>query len=99
MNQGRLGEPRSRWRRWAIIGLGWTFVLLGVAGLMLPFLQGVVFLVLGIVLLAREHAWAARPLDRLKQRFPRLAAAAEAAEARAKAILRRIAERFGRSGR
>ena len=99
MSQGRPGESRSRWRGWAIIGLGWTFVLLGMAGLMLPFLQGVVFLVLGLVLLASEQAWAARLLDRLKQRFPRSAAAAEAAEACAKAILRRIAERFGRSGR
>jgi uncharacterized protein len=93
------GEPRPRWRRWAIISLGWTFVLLGVAGLVLPFLQGVLFLALGLVLLAGEHAWAARLLHRLKQRFPRLAAATQAAEERAKAMMRRVAERFGRSGR
>lgn len=92
-------QPRPRWQRWVLIGLGWTFVLLGIAGLFLPFLQGVIFLFVGLVLLAREHAWARRLFGRLKQRFPRVAAAAEAAEARAKAMMRRIAERFGRSGR
>jgi uncharacterized membrane protein YbaN (DUF454 family) len=92
-------KPRSPGKRWAIIGLGWTFVLLGIAGLFLPLLQGVIFLFVGLVLLAREQAWARRLLDRLKQRFPRLAASAEAAEDRAKAMMHRIAERFGRSGR
>ncbi len=99
MSRGTPAKPGPRWKRWAVIGLGWVFVLLGLLGLGLPFLQGVLFLLLGFALLASQQAWAARLLHRLKRRFPRLAAAAEAAKAQAKAMPRRIAERFGRSGR
>jgi len=81
-----------------MIGLGWSLVLLGLAGLVLPFLQGILFLALGLIVLAREHTWAARLFDRLKQRFPRLTAA-ERGEEHAKAMLRRITERFGGSRR
>jgi hypothetical protein len=82
-----------------MMGLGWALVLLGLAGLVLPFLQGVLLLALGLIVLAREHTWAARLLTRLNQRFPRLAAAAERGEERAKAMMRRITAWFGRSRR
>jgi hypothetical protein len=91
--------PRRRWQGWMMIGLGWSLVLLGLAGLVLPFLQGVLLLALGLIVLAREHSWAARLLHRLKQRFPRLAAAAERGEERAKAMTQRITEWLGRSRR
>ncbi|HEX5688894.1 MAG TPA: hypothetical protein VFX76_02780 [Roseiflexaceae bacterium] len=35
--------------------LGWLFILLGLIGLVLPLLQGVVFLVIGIALVGRRH--------------------------------------------
>jgi uncharacterized protein len=52
--------------------LGYSFLALGVVGLVLPFLQGVLFIVVGLLLLSREAAWARRVLDRLKSRHPRL---------------------------
>lgn len=92
-------DRRSRWKRWLRIGLGWVFVLFGLVGLILPFLQGIVFLLLGLVLLAGEQAWARRLLDRLRQRFPRVAAAAHRAEERGRAIIRRITGWFRSSDR
>ena len=35
--------------------LGWLFILLGLLGLVLPILQGVIFLVIGIALVGRRH--------------------------------------------
>ena len=35
--------------------LGWLFILLGLVGLVLPILQGVIFLVIGIALVGRRH--------------------------------------------
>jgi hypothetical protein len=35
--------------------LGWIFILLGLIGLVLPILQGVIFLVIGIALVGRRH--------------------------------------------
>ena len=37
-------------RRIAILTLGWIFILLGIAGMFLPFLQGFLFLFIGLVL-------------------------------------------------
>jgi hypothetical protein len=35
--------------------VGWLFILLGLIGLVLPVLQGVLFLVIGIALVGRRH--------------------------------------------
>jgi hypothetical protein len=48
------------------------FILLGIAGLFLPVLQGVLFLLIGLLILSSEYVWAHRLLERLKQRFPTL---------------------------
>ena len=48
----------AAWRlAWPIVRqvLGWLFILLGLAGLVLPILQGVLFLVIGIALVGRRH--------------------------------------------
>ena len=39
-------------RRIAILILGWIFILLGIVGLFLPFLQGFLFLFIGVLLFA-----------------------------------------------
>jgi uncharacterized membrane protein YbaN (DUF454 family) len=52
------------------IALGWGFVLLGIAGLFLPILQGILFLAIGFSILATEQVWAERLLRRLYERFP-----------------------------
>ena len=67
-------------KRWLLIGLGWFFIVLGIAGLVLPFLQGILFLVIGLILLSRELEWAARLKERLYDRFPKLREMSDSAE-------------------
>src|ERR1700722_3364069 len=52
----------SLWRTTA----GWILLILGVAGLMLPFLPGVPLLVAGLVMLSTQHRWARKCLGRMK---------------------------------
>jgi uncharacterized protein len=58
-------------RRIAILTLAWLFILLGILGLFLPFLQGVLFLFIGLLLLSRESEIARRQLERLRARYPK----------------------------
>lgn len=53
--------------------LGWSLMVLGVLGLFLPILQGILFLAIGLAILAQEQVWAHNLLLRLKHRFPRSA--------------------------
>lgn len=48
------------------IALGSTLVGLGVLGLFLPFLQGILFISIGLTVLARDIPWIRRGLDRLR---------------------------------
>ncbi len=82
-------------KRLAILSLGWTFVVLGILGLFLPILQGILFLCIGLMLLASTWAPAQRLLDRLRHRFPAVAANVDEAERRAKAWLAKLTGRFG----
>lgn len=66
------------------------FILLGLAGLFLPFLQGILFLVVGVLLLARESMWVKRRMVQLRRRYPGMAAKFTAASAQAKEFLRRF---------
>jgi len=68
----------SRNRTWnlkriAVIGIGWVFVVLGIAGLFLPLLQGILFLLIGLVILSKEYRWAGKLLKRVRSQFPRMA--------------------------
>jgi len=51
-----------------IIG-GFGLIILGVIGLFLPVLQGIAFILLGLLLLSREFHWARRLLDWVKQKW------------------------------
>lgn len=77
-------------KRIAVIITGWLFLLLGIAGLFLPILQGVLFIFIGLIILSTEYVWAHRLLSKLKARFPKLAQAADTAQLKASAWLRRI---------
>ncbi len=64
-----------KWRhkKWVRLLLGWGFILLGIAGLFLPILQGILFLAIGLVILSFEYQWAGDLLVKAKTRFPRFA--------------------------
>lgn len=55
-----------------MIGLGWTFIVLGGLGMFLPVLQGFLFLAIGIALLAREVEWVRRRREQFYARHPTL---------------------------
>ncbi len=73
---------RASLHRVAMLVLGWILIVLGVAGLFLPFLQGILLLVAGLWVLSRESEWVRRHLDRVRARHPRVAEAEEKAKAR-----------------
>lgn len=81
---------RSAAKRVAVLLLGWAFVLLGVVGLFLPVLQGVLFLLIGLIILSSEYLWAQKLLQRLRNRFPGVAHKADEAQARAARWMRRM---------
>ncbi|HSD34874.1 MAG TPA: PGPGW domain-containing protein [Alphaproteobacteria bacterium] len=68
-------------RRIAILIVGWLFILLGVVGLFLPFLQGILFLFIGVLLLSRESEIVRRQVDRLRARHPKIGRSMDEAEA------------------
>ncbi len=59
-------------KRILILGLGSFFILLGIIGLFLPILQGILFLIVGLVILSKESKTAHRILEHWKERHPEL---------------------------
>jgi uncharacterized membrane protein YbaN (DUF454 family) len=78
---------------------GWSFILLGIAGLVLPFLQGFLFLLVGLLFLAREYPWASRILNWfrkwLKKHFPKAGKAFHQAEEYVDTEMQRMATQKG----
>lgn len=74
-------------KRIAIIITGWVFIALGIAGLFLPVLQGILFLLVGLVVLSTEYHWARRLLGYVRTRFPKLNGVINAAHNKAASIL------------
>jgi uncharacterized membrane protein YbaN (DUF454 family) len=77
-------------KRGLVLLTGWSFILLGIAGLFLPVLQGVLFLLIGLVILSSEYVWAHHLLRKLRTRFPKLGAVADRASEKAAEWLHRI---------
>jgi uncharacterized protein len=73
-----------------VLILGWGCILLGIVGLFLPILQGILFLLVGLIILSTQYVLAHKLLDRLRRRFPKLGGTAEPASAKALAWLRRL---------
>ncbi len=73
----------ARVKRIALLITGWTFIVLGILGLFLPILQGILFLLIGLVILSSEYVWAHRLLNKLRQRFPGISRKADEASDRA----------------
>ncbi len=80
-------------RRIVILALGWGFILLGIVGLVLPVLQGFLFLLIGLALLSSESKTARRILERLRVRYPGLSERIDLAEQRARRWWVRISRR------
>ena len=70
-------------KRVLVLVIGWAFIALGIVGLFLPVLQGILFLLIGLVILSTEYVWAHHLLDKLRQRFPKLGRVADEATAKA----------------
>jgi uncharacterized membrane protein YbaN (DUF454 family) len=81
---------QARIKRVVVQIVGWCFILLGILGLFLPILQGVLFLLIGLIILSSEYVWAHHLLNRLRQRFPKLSSTAEEATAKAARWLRHL---------
>ena len=91
---------RTSYRRGLLIAwgllrqvLGWFFILLGLVGLVLPVLQGVLFLVIGIALVGRRN-WLIRRSTLVFKRFLR-----RWATVRSPLVVGQAELRYGRSGR
>lgn len=80
---------KAQIKRVALLVVGWAFILLGIAGLFLPVLQGILFLLIGLFILSSEYVWAHQLLQRLKLRFPHFAEHFERARQRADAWMSR----------
>ncbi len=61
---------QARVKKIVLLFVGWCFLVLGVAGLFLPILQGVLFLIVGLIILSSEYVWAHKLLQKLRTRFP-----------------------------
>jgi hypothetical protein len=67
-----LFEEYLEMRRVVRISLGTMFILLGIAGLVLPVLQGWLFLALGSLLLSVDLPFFERPVQWLEKRIPQI---------------------------
>ncbi|MFB3815813.1 MAG: PGPGW domain-containing protein [Terriglobales bacterium] len=76
-----------------VLVVGWLFIIVGVIGLFVPVLQGVLFLLIGLAILSSEYVWAHNLLQRLKQRFPKIAEMSHRAHIKAEQWLHRITGR------
>ena len=57
-------------KRALILLVGWTFILLGIIGLFLPILQGILFLLIGLLILSKESRLAKLILKKFHTRYP-----------------------------
>ncbi len=74
---------------------GWSLLMLGVVGSVLPVLQGALFFALGLFVLRHQYAWAHRGMVWAQGRWPRQVESVEAMEGRAIAWFRRQGQRLG----
>lgn len=80
-------------KRALLLVLGWGFVLVGIAGLFLPVLQGVLMILIGLFILSTEYVWAHHLLEKMKARYPKLAGTLEHAKHKGAEWMRRIFRR------
>jgi uncharacterized membrane protein YbaN (DUF454 family) len=92
-----MADKRNRGRRkLVLLVLGWGFVVLGILGLFLPILQGILFLAVGIIILAQVSPRARLLRQRLRRRYPRAAGVFDMAEKKVAQLLARAGRPFRR---
>lgn len=84
-------QYRPSWQRKLA---GFALLILGLLGMVLPILQGLFLLALGLFVLRDQYSWAQRGMERLRQRWPRQVEGVEALEARLIDMSKRQAERL-----
>ena len=75
--------------------LGYLFLVLGVLGMVLPILQGFLFLAIGLIILAKTAPWAERLLERFKKTHPEAGTLIDKADAKVHEWGRKAAAYFG----
>lgn len=89
----KLKRTRS-WRRFLLRLTGWFCIFLGILGLILPILQGILFLLIGIYILARVspriRLFRRKLRAKARTRYPKWTGKFEEAEARAGRMVDRI---------
>lgn len=84
----------SGWKRFLLRLTGWMFILLGIAGIFLPILQGILFLLVGMYILGRvsprTRMWRMRLRRRARERYPSWTGKFEEAEVKAKYWINKI---------
>jgi len=71
MNPETAGGMITLTKKFMTLVLGWFFIVLGFIGLFLPFLQGILFMIIGLALISRESEIARKLLNRLKKKYPK----------------------------
>ena len=77
--------------------VGWVFILVGIAGLVLPILQGILFILVGLFILSSVSPWASNLLHKVRKRFPRVMNQVDLAKSKASKVQHRISVRFDRA--
>jgi uncharacterized membrane protein YbaN (DUF454 family) len=52
--------------------IGWSFLILGIFGLFLPFLQGILFIMIGLAILSSQSKRIRDLLKKMEKRYPHL---------------------------
>lgn len=84
---------KAQIKRVALIVVGWLFLIVGIAGLFLPFVQGILFILIGLLILSTEYVWAHHLLHKLRTKFPRIAHMVDVAEERGRAWIYKLSHR------
>jgi len=58
-------------KRYYKLAIGYTFVVLGILGLFLPFLQGILFLAIGAMILSKESPTFYKLKEKIKAKYPK----------------------------
>lgn len=62
----------TRKKLWLTV-LGYFFLVLGIIGCVLPFLQGILFILIGLSILSQTTPWAHRLMVRFRKKYPTIA--------------------------